>query len=322
MSGMRRSMITTSGRRLSVSATADAPSAASPMTRMRGERERASRSPSRTTSWSSAMRQVISSATPRFYGVRRQAPLSRRSSRMLGQIASASWRGSRRDEVERRRGVGRAPAASLRTGSRIGVVDRRGQVRTRREQRLVALDLLGPVARERFEEVLADSGPQVHDARPDRSRTRCARGARRPPSSCSGASERPGRIGATADSDLDSRARRACARPRAGSSGGAVPGSVVRQTRSSRVGSGEAHLGARPPSGFLQHVDVADDERAAGDDRERRPARVELGEARARQPEPPLGGLVRIRRRPERDLLALPRPPRELAGGAPRRRST
>ncbi len=45
MSGMRRSMITTSGRRRSVSATADAPSDASPITRIRGERESARRRP-------------------------------------------------------------------------------------------------------------------------------------------------------------------------------------------------------------------------------------------------------------------------------------
>ena len=121
MSGMRRSMITTSGRRLSARATADAPSAASPMTRMRGERERASLSPSRTTSWSSAMRQVISSATGRFYGVRRQDPLSqlgRTPSR--AQTASASWRGDRRPRL-----------ATPRTGGRgrrspDGLEDRRG----------------------------------------------------------------------------------------------------------------------------------------------------------------------------------------------------
>ena len=39
MSGMRRSMITTSGRRRSASATAVSPSVASPITRMCGERE-------------------------------------------------------------------------------------------------------------------------------------------------------------------------------------------------------------------------------------------------------------------------------------------
>src|SRR5262245_32405423 len=76
MSGIRRSMITTSGRRRSVRATADEPSAASPITRMRGERDSASRSPSRTTSWSSTRRHVISSATPRVYEAPRTAPAS------------------------------------------------------------------------------------------------------------------------------------------------------------------------------------------------------------------------------------------------------
>ena len=68
--GIRRSMITTSGRRRSASATAVSPSGASPTTRMCDERRSASRSPSRTTSWSSAIRTVISpfSATRRgFY---------------------------------------------------------------------------------------------------------------------------------------------------------------------------------------------------------------------------------------------------------------
>jgi hypothetical protein len=60
MPGIRTSMITTSGFRRSASATALAPSAASPMTRMWSARESDSRKPSRTTSWSSTIRQVIS----------------------------------------------------------------------------------------------------------------------------------------------------------------------------------------------------------------------------------------------------------------------
>src|SRR6266550_1781286 len=58
--GMRTSMITTSGFRRSVSATAVAPSEASPTTRMCGARESDRRRPSRTTSWSSTIKQVIS----------------------------------------------------------------------------------------------------------------------------------------------------------------------------------------------------------------------------------------------------------------------
>src|SRR4051794_15334562 len=60
MPGMRTSMITTFGRRRSASATADSPSAASPITRMWGALESERRRPSRTTSWSSTIRQVIS----------------------------------------------------------------------------------------------------------------------------------------------------------------------------------------------------------------------------------------------------------------------
>ena len=62
MPGMRTSMITTSGLRRSASSTADAPSAASPTTRMCGARESERRRPSRTTSWSSTISVVISSA--------------------------------------------------------------------------------------------------------------------------------------------------------------------------------------------------------------------------------------------------------------------
>jgi hypothetical protein len=53
-------MITTFGRRRSARATADSPSAASPITRTWGARESERRRPSRTTSWSSTIRQVIS----------------------------------------------------------------------------------------------------------------------------------------------------------------------------------------------------------------------------------------------------------------------
>src|SRR5262249_29625704 len=75
----------------------------------------------------------------------------------------------------------------------------------------------------------------------------------------------------------------------------------------------EEDLRARPPPGLLEDVDVPYDERSACHDRERRPAGVELGEAGAREPEPAVGGLVRVGRGPERDLLALPRASGELA---------
>ena len=57
------------------------------------------------------------------------------------------------------------------------VRDGSGQVRTLPEQRLVALDLIGPVARERLEEVLSDSRSEVDGAGPDRARTCVARRA-------------------------------------------------------------------------------------------------------------------------------------------------
>ena len=60
MPGMRMSITTTSGRRRSAREIALSPSDASPTTRMCGARESDRRSPSRTISWSSAMRQVIS----------------------------------------------------------------------------------------------------------------------------------------------------------------------------------------------------------------------------------------------------------------------
>ncbi len=93
--GMRTSMITTFGRRRSASETAVAPSEASPMTRMCGARDSDSRSPSRTTSWSSTIRQVISrllspplvsgcSPTARRFYVGRPAGALNRERKLLG----------------------------------------------------------------------------------------------------------------------------------------------------------------------------------------------------------------------------------------------
>src|SRR5829696_4578269 len=61
--GMRTSMMMTFGLRRSAIAIALAPSEASPITRTCGDRESERRRPSRTTSWSSAIKQVISSGT-------------------------------------------------------------------------------------------------------------------------------------------------------------------------------------------------------------------------------------------------------------------
>ena len=65
--------------------------------------------------------------------------------------------------------------------------------------------------------------------------------------------------------------------------GGAVPGSVVRQTRSSSVGMEKYTLDLGLRGRLLEDVDVAHDQRAARDDRERRPRLRELGEAGARE---------------------------------------
>src|SRR6187431_218697 len=165
MSGMRRSMITTSGRRRSARATAEAPSAASPITRIFGERESARRRPSRTTSWSSAMRQVISSATPRFYGATRQAPPRDRSDREP-ELRELGRR------LPLRRGHVAQGCAAGRLADRL--LDRSGHAR--REvgptgvELLVAAELLRPVAGERLEEVLARARPEMEQARPDASR--------------------------------------------------------------------------------------------------------------------------------------------------------
>jgi hypothetical protein len=75
-------MMMTLGRRRSAIAIALAPSDASPMTRTWGERESERRRPSLTTSWSSAIRQVISSDArlQPLYRVISRAPLAFRRS--------------------------------------------------------------------------------------------------------------------------------------------------------------------------------------------------------------------------------------------------
>ena len=140
--GMRRSITITSGRRRSARETAVSPSAASPTTRMCGERSRARRRPSRTTSWSSARRTVISgvSATRRFYGCRSDEGelrrTGRRPERQASRCSHARARAQRTWSRRRRDLVARQVAAAAR-------------------RVLVAGALLGPVAGERIEEVLA-----------------------------------------------------------------------------------------------------------------------------------------------------------------------
>ena len=82
--------------------------------------------------------------------------------------------------------------------------------------------------------------------------------------------------------------------------------------RPARRAGGRSRRRPRPAPRPPGYVAVADDERPAGDDRERRPGPGELDEARAGQPEASFGRLVRVRRRADRHALALPRRPREL----------
>ena len=129
--------------------------------------------------------------------------------------------------------------------------------------------------------------------------------------SCSGWSESPGRIGATPTlvrMPASTSRRTISSRCR----GGAVPGSVVRQTPvvERRHRHVDRHLG--PRRRLLEHVDVAPDERPAGDDRDRCARSGELDDAGTRQPIAPLGRLVRVGGGADRHLLARPGPPREL----------
>src|SRR3954452_21578982 len=167
--GMRTSMITTSGLRRSASETAVAPSAASPTTRMCGARESDSRRPSRTTSWPSTIRQVISpcavicsSVAPcsvnagGLYGgnrllERKRQLLGLRSRCQAGRaaVADAVLSGQVGDELAHGLRVG---------GTKIG---------TPRVEPLIGRQLLGVVLRERGQEVFAGPRPQVEQVRPD-----------------------------------------------------------------------------------------------------------------------------------------------------------
>ena len=138
MPGIRTSMITTSGLRRSASSTAEAPSAASPTTRMCGARESESRSPSRTTSWSSTISVVISSAM--------WAILCGKEGQLFGAL--------RRPQRSGRRSRIPCAFASRRTRLR-GPASACGEIRAARVEPLVVRQELGPVAGEALEEVLA-----------------------------------------------------------------------------------------------------------------------------------------------------------------------
>ncbi len=210
-----------------------------------------------------------------------------------------------------RRAAGRARRRPGRVdGSDDPVRDGSREVRPLTEQRLVALDLLGPVACERLEEVLPDAGTEVDGARPDRARARVARGAddslelllaireagkdRRHPH----ADVDPG-VGECAYRAQPARGRRR-------SWLGRSPDALV------ECGEGEvdAHLDFTGSCG--EELGVADDERPAGHDRERCGRSDEFLETRSCESESALRGLIRIGRGAECDLLVSPGATREL----------
>ena len=190
MPGMRTSMITTSGLRRSASSIALAPSEASPTTRMCGARESESRSPSRTTSWSSTIRVVISSGTrPRFYCGRRTTPgsseverelLRARAAARAGRGGGRGCRAARASSRTRVRTGSRRPAAGTRARrrgarTRAGARASRGARHSRKCSRVPGRRL------STFAQI-----PQAP----------ASRAARTTAASCSGRSEIPGRIGA------------------------------------------------------------------------------------------------------------------------------
>ena len=85
-----------------------------------------------------------------------------------------------------------------------------------------------------------------------------------------------------------------------------MPGSVVRHARSSSVPIDRLTPHRCPPRRLREHVDVAQDHRGLGQDRERVPRLGERRDQSARQPVAPLGGLVRIGVRAHRDVVAAP----------------
>ena len=163
MPGIRTSMITTSGLRRAASSTAEAPSAASPTTRMCGARESESRSPSRTTSWSSTISAVISS------GMARASYAEDRRDKLLGDSAAAAAAPGRRSRIPCARASARTCVAR-----RLGVGRR--EIRAARVEALVVGEQLGPVAREALEEVLPRAGLQIEQVRPDPAGAGLARG--------------------------------------------------------------------------------------------------------------------------------------------------
>src|SRR3984893_7185293 len=178
-------------------------------------------------------------------------------------------------------------------------------------QLLIAGEEFRPVAGEAGEEVLARSGAEVEEVGPDAGRAGLA--------GCAhdvGEESRPVRESRQdrrhpdtgRDAGVDERLQRAqTLAGRRGARLGRPPDPVVERGDRERDGD------ARAACGLLQDVDVADDERPAGDDPKRGQFPPERLQAVAREPVTALRRLVRIGRRADRHRLVLPRRARELA---------
>ena len=309
--GIRRSITTTSGRRRSASATAVSPSGASPTTRMCVERRSARRRPSRTTSWSSAIRTVISPFSSPLASSFSDTGLDSTIAGRRLPTGGPARAARRRLRTERR--ASRNPAlAGQPARERPGLVGlARRQVRPPVVQALVRREQLGPVARERLEEVLAGAGTQVEHVRPDAARARRPRlpddlgeelrvvGEPRQ-ERC----ERDPRVDPRVGEDAH-RLEPSARRRRAGLGG--APDPLVERRHRER----DVHLRADGRLG--EDVGVAPRHRPAGDQRERGAGAAELADAGAREPVARLGRLVRVGGSADRDALVLPGGASELA---------
>ena len=245
MPGMRRSMITTSGRRRSRERDRGR-RRRSPRrsTRICGERESARRRPSRTTSWSSAMRHVISSA--------RRGDTTARPRMILpvrGARASRAW--LRAHRLATAREARRSPRA---TG---GIRDWRWRPprggTSRVFRRVPRSAPPAPASRGRALRGSARGHPGEGGRRWPRRRALPLHAPRlQLASSCSGRSESPGRIGAIpTPTSMPASASARIARRRL--AGGAVPGSGGAPDARVERGEGDVHadrhFAAPPPGG-------------------------------------------------------------------------
>ena len=154
-------------------------------------------------------------------------------------------------------------------------------------------------------------GPQVEHIRPDRGRAGVARG----PHDIGHSGRIVGQAGQDrrhADARVDPRVDESAKGPQALSR---RRGPGLGQSPDPRVQGRdrERHPDLRPFAGERQDIQIADDHRAAGDEPDRRACLAERLDRAARQAEPALGRLVRVGRRPDDHLVALPRPAGELS---------